>query len=321
MADFSKVTAKLLPLPSGVTYPNNNCSNFLNLPCVPINEMQAQNQSTADIGFIYMSYVLCLPGLKLVATSNGPLTLSPIEIQNPMLVLPPYEACSAESTAFWFPKGLPEKDLDVQGKVLVILDVGRLRSTISAMSSTDFSDSNHTLLNTPGSILLSGNGIDFGAAFRGLYQMIDAYACDKSLLTNINFDDLVYRQVLMLLLHDSDKKQFSKAGRSFRSCLVDDLCARLNARLHMPLSLADIEALSGISIRSLQYAFQERFNCSPMAWLREQRLIKARSELQQDSSPIMEIAVRCGFGSVSLFCRQYRSRFGETPSATRKKAE
>jgi len=71
-----------------------------------------------------------------------------------------------------------------------------------------------------------------------------------------------------------------------------------------------------MSARSLQYAFQRRFNCTPMQWIREQRLLKANEVLMRKESEktVTEVALDCGFGSVNHFSVYYRKRFGRTPS-------
>jgi AraC-like DNA-binding protein len=69
----------------------------------------------------------------------------------------------------------------------------------------------------------------------------------------------------------------------------------------------------GISARQLQRVFKARCNCSPVAWLREQRLQRARQMLSSSCS-VKRVAYSLGFSQVSQFCRDFKARFGHRPS-------
>jgi len=69
----------------------------------------------------------------------------------------------------------------------------------------------------------------------------------------------------------------------------------------------------GISARQLQRIFKARLNCSPMVWLREQRLQRAR-EMLSSSCSVKRVAYSLGFRQVSQFCRDFKARFGHRPS-------
>jgi transcriptional regulator GlxA family with amidase domain len=83
--------------------------------------------------------------------------------------------------------------------------------------------------------------------------------------------------------------------------------------------MTELEQVSGLSERGLQYAFRRRFNCTPMAWVRQQRLAMAQALLRDPHGPVTvaAIALQTGFASASLFARHYRQHFGELPSETR----
>ena len=80
----------------------------------------------------------------------------------------------------------------------------------------------------------------------------------------------------------------------------------------------ELAALAGVSIRSLQLGFKEHFGMSPMQYLRQIRLDKARADLLDTSGKtpsVTEVALRWGFHQ-GRFSALYRQRFGETPSQT-----
>jgi AraC-like DNA-binding protein len=69
----------------------------------------------------------------------------------------------------------------------------------------------------------------------------------------------------------------------------------------------------GISMRQLQRLFTRQTGCSPRLWLREERL-QAAHRLLLRSSSVKEVALTLSFRQASQFCRDFRTRFGYTPS-------
>jgi len=69
----------------------------------------------------------------------------------------------------------------------------------------------------------------------------------------------------------------------------------------------------GISIRQLQRLFTRQLGCAPRAWLREERLQTAH-RLVTRAVTIKEVALALSFRRESHFSRDFRSRFGYTPS-------
>ena len=96
----------------------------------------------------------------------------------------------------------------------------------------------------------------------------------------------------------------------------------IEARLDVPVSLAELCDHVGASARALQTAFRAHCGQSPMEFLRHARLDRIRSELRaaapQDTHtlPIAQLAARYGFLHAGRFAADYRQRFGESPSQT-----
>jgi AraC-like DNA-binding protein len=90
--------------------------------------------------------------------------------------------------------------------------------------------------------------------------------------------------------------------------LLDD--ADLNAR-----TIA--EALH-VSVRTLYRVFAQQASSSVMAYVRERRLERARTELVSAPLTVSELAARWHFADGSHFVKAYKKRFGETPTASRR---
>jgi AraC family ethanolamine operon transcriptional activator len=76
---------------------------------------------------------------------------------------------------------------------------------------------------------------------------------------------------------------------------------------------------TGVSVRTLEYSFLERFGTSPKAVLKSLRLSGANREListVEGSIQISDIATRWGFWHMGQFAKDYKKMFGELPSET-----
>jgi transcriptional regulator GlxA family with amidase domain len=96
----------------------------------------------------------------------------------------------------------------------------------------------------------------------------------------------------------------------------------LRTNLAEKVTLADLATACGISQRALLTQFKHFLGVSPIAHLRHMRLGMARAELQRSDGTvsISEVASRCGLTHLARFAAEYRTAFGELPSATLRRA-
>ena len=83
--------------------------------------------------------------------------------------------------------------------------------------------------------------------------------------------------------------------------------------------VADLCEASGVSERTLQYAFQSIVSMTPIGYLRQIRLHRARKVLREaapDSTTVTEVALDWGFPHFGEFSQAYKNCFGELPSET-----
>ncbi len=74
-----------------------------------------------------------------------------------------------------------------------------------------------------------------------------------------------------------------------------------------------------LSVRALQEGFRRDLDTSPMTYLRQVRLRRARDVLQaagRDTTTVRAVATRLGILHMSRFAAAYREAFGESPSDT-----
>ena len=85
----------------------------------------------------------------------------------------------------------------------------------------------------------------------------------------------------------------------------------------LELTAADVARAASVSVRALQLAFRRHLDTTPMAYLRQVRLARARCELEaarEESVTVTSVASRWGFGNPGRFAAQFRDAFGASPS-------
>jgi AraC-like DNA-binding protein len=99
---------------------------------------------------------------------------------------------------------------------------------------------------------------------------------------------------------------------------VRQVAAYLESNLASPIRMAELSTLTGVSLRAIQLGFQKHRGCTPVAFLREQRLARARTMLRAGHAlTVTQVAAACGFEHFGRFSIQYRAAYGESPSQTR----
>jgi transcriptional regulator GlxA family with amidase domain len=96
----------------------------------------------------------------------------------------------------------------------------------------------------------------------------------------------------------------------------------LHAHVTEPLDLARVAEAAGIGIRALQCGFRRHFGSSISEMLLDIRLSQLNAELMnaRPDAHIIDLAFDLGFTHLGRMAGAYRQKFGETPSATRRRA-
>lgn len=87
--------------------------------------------------------------------------------------------------------------------------------------------------------------------------------------------------------------------------------------LHRPLTIADIAAQAALSKRSLARHFRAQMGTTPLRWLLEQRLQRARELMETTDAPVSRIARETGFGSIETLRYHFSGNVGTTPTSYR----
>lgn len=123
-------------------------------------------------------------------------------------------------------------------------------------------------------------------------------------------------QVLLTVPHRFTAELRRSDGPPRSTARVRDVRAYIEEHATEALTVADLAAAFGVSVRAMQIGFRREFGVSPTTCIRNARLDLARRELQIGDATVTEVAVRLGFTHLSRFAGHYRDRFGELPSQT-----
>ncbi|MGW6915352.1 helix-turn-helix domain-containing protein [Kitasatospora sp. NPDC054939] len=89
-------------------------------------------------------------------------------------------------------------------------------------------------------------------------------------------------------------------------------------RLHEPIGVPDLAARAGVSERTLARRFSRQLGTGPGRWLLQQRVLAARTLLEETDLPVEAVAVRVGLSSATNLRRRFHAVVHTTPAAYRR---
>ncbi|KZK92753.1 Xylose operon regulatory protein [Pseudovibrio sp. Ad5] len=115
------------------------------------------------------------------------------------------------------------------------------------------------------------------------------------------------------------------AQTGFIAALADKSLARAITQIHRApeqnWQVTSLAEVAGMSRASFARHFIRRVGKSPMEYVRDWRLMRARSLLTDTNLSSDEIATRCGYNSLPSFSKLFKKRFGMGPGTFRKNGE
>jgi AraC-like DNA-binding protein len=153
-------------------------------------------------------------------------------------------------------------------------------------------------------------------------QMLQAELLDASSLLHQGVGVGQLEELLMSSLLFGQKSNYTPAltdayvrAEHRATRVAKDFIAR---HLREAISVKDVADAAGVSIRTLESAFQTDLATTPTRYIQNCRIDRIRADLA-DAAPgatVTEIATRWGMHHLSRFARDYKDRFGESPSKT-----
>ena len=154
-----------------------------------------------------------------------------------------------------------------------------------------------------------------------LFSFIDKLLGESTYLAaGLGLDEQIYRMLAMALFQEEGtleaiQNRWITCTKQWTNQL-DDLVDFIRQNAHLNLTLTDLEEQSHYSSRHLQSIFKEKFDCTPMQFVRRQRLSAAMEKLETADcgDTVTSIARDLGYRYTSNFCTDFQKEFGVTPS-------
>ncbi|MFV3406625.1 MULTISPECIES: AraC family transcriptional regulator [Pseudomonas] len=132
-------------------------------------------------------------------------------------------------------------------------------------------------------------------------------------------DPLIARQGAALLLASLNPQATAQIKPSTRLPYTA-FDAHIEQHAAHPLQVADLARLAGLSSARLHARFIQECAMTPMDYIRQRRLSKARRLLHETRLPVGEIAAQVGYASQSAFSAAVLRAFGCSPLRLRRES-
>jgi AraC-like DNA-binding protein len=155
---------------------------------------------------------------------------------------------------------------------------------------------------------------------RSLWELASTIPSETPVQVMEKFLGVMEDNLLNALIMATEDPQALGAVESSRARNIQNW---IEAHYQEPLTVADLAAAVGLSVRHLQVSVQEHFSVGPMELLRDIRLSKLHSLLRSsdaDQSTVATLAYSVGFTHLGRTSQFYREKYDECPSRTLKRS-
>ncbi len=284
---------------------------------------------TRDDPFQFAFSAAQVEDLRIIAASSTPMRFSASDSPRGILMLPMLGHCQTRRgqrsiewgqgrAALYLPPGSAQGESGARSVIGIDIDPNRLETLARTMLGNHPEGERERILDweTFRSLKLVAGHVNFEQIFRHYAELLDILAPDLDLLVRAGISEMILRSTIMLMAPSlfMDTQTPSPSAVSSKVKLV---CDYIDSHLEQKITLTDLERVSGLSARGLQYAFRSAMNVSPIQWITERRLdaVHRRLLLATGEDTVIMIASRY-FTHMGNFARLYKMRYGEMPSET-----
>ena len=279
--------------------------------------------------FLHRSATVRVGGMRLVASASTPVSMVAGDSAEATLLVPLHGWSTSVienreyrwqggGSAMFLPGTGRTGASGVRSVLAITFDPLRLQATAGAMLGPRGHGTLDLGLHAPRVIPLDAAQSPAAAILKHVLPLIDLGDGRDDTLRMLGIDDMLYRIMAVMLAPATLAAAFTRSPASPTAAAISRVTEYIVAHLHEPISLSDLERVSGLSVRTLQVAFRKVYNCSPREWMRRRRLLLARDRLRAAGrhDTVAAIALACGFTRPGSFAAAYAQRFGESPAAT-----
>jgi len=284
---------------------------------------------TGRTAFRHLSATVCLGDIRLVASASTPLAMVAGDSRETTLLIPFHgwsttvidgreHRWQAGGSAMLLPGTARTGESGVRSNLGITFNPQRLQAVAEAMLPSRGRGSLDLGMRRPRLIPLTASRSPGMALLKQVLPLIDLGGCSATNLRMLGVDDMLYRLVAVMLAPEALAPSFAKGPETASSTAISRVTEYIVGHLDQPITLSDLERVSGLSARTLQVAFRRLHGCSPREWIRRRRLLVARERLLAagNNTTVAQVTLASGFTRPRAFAAAYTQRFGESPSAT-----
>jgi len=146
------------------------------------------------------------------------------------------------------------------------------------------------------------------------YKNTLAHYLDHPQLFDREMRLLKVKELILLLAKSVQAPSFHHFISGLFEPQVHDFRQVIEQNAISSLSVAELAQLCHMSEATFKRHFKEIYGTSPAAYMRAQKLEKAKALLRATQLPINQIAFDCGFESPTSFNRAFKKAFNQSPS-------
>ncbi|MEZ5832276.1 MAG: GlxA family transcriptional regulator [Dongiaceae bacterium] len=178
----------------------------------------------------------------------------------------------------------------------------------------------------------------FAEAFPDIALCNDLFVVDGSILTcagataaldmmlqlvGAHHGQELARQISGQFLHGgiraaADDQRRMLLGMGVTNSVVQKAVSLMESAIEEPVPLTELTRRTGVSQRQLERLCKRYLGATPAQYYVQLRLERARRMLRQTDMSVAEVAIACGFVSLSHFAKVYRRHYGLSPREDRK---
>ena len=143
-----------------------------------------------------------------------------------------------------------------------------------------------------------------------------AYLCTENHPSKDLFVSMLLRELLVRLLDaESQARSLREAEARATQYPLSAVITYIRKNLDHKLSVKKLSKLAYMSESAFYQAFRHELGRTPVEFINDERMALAAHLLLDPRQHIREVAMRCGFNSVSYFSRTFRDHHGISPGA------
>ncbi len=125
---------------------------------------------------------------------------------------------------------------------------------------------------------------------------------------------LKLKELILLLAKTDNLETIHQLMREFFSEETIYFKRIVEAHLYRNLSMQELASLCHLSLSSFKRAFQKHYGSSPAKYIMGRKLEKARKLLRHSDHSISEVALECGFSTLTHLSKVFQRHFQVSPS-------